>query len=270
MSIPLLLPSPTNHRRQRPWSWSGSKPRPTTSFARLLPPLVGPHTAVLTLQNGLGNEEQLARLFPADQVLGVLCFVCLNRIEPGLIHHIDHGQIVIGEFHGAARPRTRQIAELFRSVGVPCQVTEELARSRWEKLVWNIPFNGLGVAGTAGYEAVASGLPRPGSALGPCLTTDALLADPRWEQLVRELMREVIGAARCLGYKVTESLMDKLLALTRTMGAYRPSTLIDFERGLPLELDGLFLEPLRRARQANAPVPRLETLCRVLEALDPS
>ncbi len=246
----------------------GLKTTANDQFARLLPPLVGPATAVLTLQNGLGNEEQLARLFSPDQVLGVLCFVCLNRIEPGLIHHLDHGQITLGEFHGTARPRTHQIAELFRRVGVPCQVTEDLARSRWEKLVWNIPFNGLGVASAAGYEAVAAGLLPPGSAVGSCLTTDLLLADPRWEQLLRELMQEVIGAARRLGFDLAESLMDKLLAHTRTMGAYRPSTLIDFEHGLPLELESLFLEPLRRARQGNVSVPRLEALCRVLEALD--
>ena len=51
-------------------------------FANLLPPLVSPSTAVLTLQNGLGNEEQLARLFPVGQILGGLCFTCLNRLSP--------------------------------------------------------------------------------------------------------------------------------------------------------------------------------------------
>src|SRR5438067_6906414 len=57
-------------------------------FPKLLPPLVGPATAVLTLQNGLGNEEALARLFPAAQIMGGLCFVCLNRTEPGVVHHL--------------------------------------------------------------------------------------------------------------------------------------------------------------------------------------
>src|SRR5581483_3726167 len=62
---------------------------------KLLPPLVGPKTAVLTLQNGLGNEEALAKLIPVEQIVGGLCFVCLNRIEPGVISHMAHGMVVI-------------------------------------------------------------------------------------------------------------------------------------------------------------------------------
>jgi 2-dehydropantoate 2-reductase len=52
------------------------------------------------------------------------------------------------------------------------------------------------------------------------------------------------------------------------MGAYKASTLIDFERGLPLELESLFLEPLRQARRAGVPVPRLEKLCQLLSQMD--
>src|SRR5437773_6985044 len=66
----------------------GLKTTANDQLARLLPPLVGPQTAILTLQNGLGNEERLAALFPPDQIMGGLAFVCLNRVEPGLIYHI--------------------------------------------------------------------------------------------------------------------------------------------------------------------------------------
>ena len=72
----------------------GLKTTANDQFAKLLPPLVGPGTAVLTLQNGLGNEDQLARLFPAEQIMGGLCFVCLNRVAPGVIQHIDRKSVV--------------------------------------------------------------------------------------------------------------------------------------------------------------------------------
>src|SRR6266700_959436 len=123
---------------------------------------------------------------------------------------------------------------MFRNAGVPCSVTDNLARAHWEKLVWNIPFNGLGVAGAAGYEAVTGVRPSSGAATwgrqasqnisptvegtaiaapeegptpvkaGPCLTTDMLLADPKWEKLVRELMLEVIGTARAVGFAIED------------------------------------------------------------------
>jgi len=239
----------------------------TDQFPLLLPPLVGDHTAVLTLQNGLGNDDQLARLFAPRQILGGMCFVCLNRIEPGVVRHLAHGLVVLGEMAGAPTSRTTDLAAAFEHAGVPCRVAEDLARAHWEKLVWNIPFNGLGVAGVAGYDAVVNGV-LPGDVPSrSCLATDELLEDERWAALVRELMLEVIAAARARGHSLKESLADHQIDRTRTMGAYRASTLLDFENGLPLELQSIFLEPLRQAQEAGASTPRLAALCRVLRAL---
>ncbi len=263
----------------------GLKTTANETFPKLLPTLVGSGTAVLTLQNGLGNEQDLARLFPVGQILGGLCFVCLNRVAPGVIQHLGYGQVVLGEFQRQAGPRTHDLAARFGQAGVPCTVTDNLARAHWQKLVWNIPFNGLGVAGAAGFDACErlartdasaetvskpqpGGQALPAQAVSLCLTTDKLLADPRWAQLVRELMLEVIAAARALGFDIRDALADKQIERTRAMGAYKASTLIDFERGQPLELQSLFLGPLRQATQAGVPMPRLSALCAVLEDLD--
>jgi 2-dehydropantoate 2-reductase len=239
-------------------------------FAKLLPPLVGPQTAVLTLQNGLGNEETLAKLFLPSQILGGLCFVCLNRIAPGVVQHHDHGLIMLGEFQRRPEPRTLDLAEMFNRAGVVCKVSDNLARAHWEKLVWNIPFNGLGVASAAGHAALLNPSqplsPRP----EPCLTTERLLDDGKWEALVRELMSEVLNTATALGHALEPALAGKMIARTRTMGAYKASTILDFERGQPLELESLFLEPLRQAREAGVVTPRLVVLCKVLVQLDRS
>jgi 2-dehydropantoate 2-reductase len=251
----------------------GLKTTANDQFPKLLPPLVGPQTAIITLQNGLGNTEQLARLFPPEQILSGLCFVCLNRVEPGVIHHLKYGMIVLGEFQRQTGPRTHELAAMFRDTTVPCKVTDNLAQAQWEKLVWNIPFNGLGVAGTAGYEALVT---QPSTPINrepalnpqPVLTTDKLLADPRWKKLLRELMLEVIAAAGALGFEIPVAYAEEQIERTRTMGAYKASTLLDFELGRPLELESMFLEPLRRAQTAGVPVPRLAALCEVLQRLD--
>jgi 2-dehydropantoate 2-reductase len=248
----------------------GLKTTANDQFPKLLPPLLGSNTAILTLQNGLGNEAQLAKLFPIEQILGGLCFVCLNRIEPGVIRHLDHGRVILGEYNRWPEPRTHDIAALFRDAGIPCKVTDNLAQAHWEKLVWNIPFNGLGVASAAGYDAIAGNDSTGKFVVGPCLTTDQLLADSRWEKLVRELMLEVIRSANALGCSLDESVSKKQIERTRTMGAYKASTLVDFERGQPLELESLFLEPLRQAKAAGVPVPRLEKLASVLQQLTKS
>jgi 2-dehydropantoate 2-reductase len=234
---------------------------------QILPPLVNSKTAILTLQNGLGNEEALAQIFPIEQILGGLCFVCLNRTAPGVVEHLAHGKIEMGEFKRWPEPRTHDIASAFRHAGIPCSVPENLEKAHWEKLVWNIPFNGLGVAGCAGFDAVRTGTFR-GRVAG-CLTTDRLIREENWCGLVRELMHEVIAGGNAFALKIPLDCAEEQIEKTRIMGAYQPSTLIDFLRGQPVELETLFLEPLRRAESKGVAVPRLRALCSVLSKLDP-
>jgi 2-dehydropantoate 2-reductase len=237
------------------------------ALARLLPPLVGPQTSVVTLQNGLGNEAAIASLAGPEKTLGGLCFVCLNRTAPGQIHHIAHGPIVLGEYGRPSGERTRRIAGVISVSGVRCTVTENLAAAHWEKLVWNIPFNGLGVAGVAGLASVQAGQIAPDQPLGRCLTTAQLLDNGPWEKLVRELMLETIRGAHALGLPIPDTAADRQISRTRTMGDYTASTLVDFQRGRELELESLFLEPLRQAEKAGVACPRLTALCAVLQQI---
>ncbi|HUS34480.1 MAG TPA: ketopantoate reductase C-terminal domain-containing protein, partial [Verrucomicrobiae bacterium] len=161
----------------------------------------------------------------------------------------------------------------FRHAGIPVGVADNLACAHWEKLVWNIPFNGLGVASCAGLEAMNAAA-EPSDVVerrGPCLTTDQLLADEGWFSWVRGLMMEVIAAGRAKGLALDDSVAEEQIAKTRVvMGPYKPSTLLDFELGRPLELESLFLEPLRQARAAGVKAPKLARLCAVLEGLERS
>jgi 2-dehydropantoate 2-reductase len=237
-------------------------------FPALLPPLVNSHTWVLTLQNGLGNEEALASLFGPERVLGGLCFVCLNRVAPGVIRHTAHGAIVLGQHASAPSGGARAVAELLGRAGIPCDLTPDLAQAHWEKLIWNIPFNGLGVAGIVGCDPLCAGHVPPGLERTTTLPTDELLGDARWARVVRELMDELVAAGRAAGFPIAPTLPDQMIERTRCMGAYRASTLLDFEQRRPLELQSLFLEPLRRAEAARVPTPRLRALCAVLSELD--
>ena len=243
----------------------GLKTTANVRYEELIGPLIGPDTAIACLQNGLGNCEQLAALFGADQILAGLCFVCLNRTAPGVVEHQGFGRIVLGEFGRPALPRTHEIAALIQKARVPCEVVDRLDEGLWGKLMWNIPFNGLGVAAAAGWEALQSG-ELPGT-FGEPWATDQLLADNCWEGEVRAVMAEIIAAAAAQKIVLPPELAERMVKNTRAMGAYHASTVIDFQLGRRMELESLFLEPLRRAQAAGAEVPRLEALCVVLEKL---
>ena len=237
-------------------------------FPVLLPPLLGPRTRVLTLQNGLGNEDRLAALFGSERVFGGLCFVCLNRVAPGVIRHTAHGLVVLGEHRRPAGSRAEELATLFARSATPVRLTADLARAHWEKLVWNVPFNGLGVAGVAGFDALMAGRLTSPLSRTRTLPTDELLGDPRWAALVEELMREVITAGRAVGFGLPDRLAAENLERTRCMASYKASTLLDFEHGLPLERQSLFEEPRRQAHAAGAATPRWDALCDVLRELE--
>lgn len=214
----------------------------------LISPILKPDTVVLTLQNGLGNEEYLADLFGPGRILGGLAFVCINRGQPGHIHHTDHGLIAIGEYKGPPTPRLRRLADIFNSSRIRCRMLNNLRYGRWEKLLWNIPFNGLGAAMD--------------------LTTDRLLASPAGIDLVRDIMKEVLAAARADGADLDPGLIEQKIDHTRTMQAYRTSMQIDRQAGRPMELDAIFGQPLRSAASHHVPMPLVQSIARLLFTLD--
>ena len=224
----------------------------------LLAPLIKPETVLLTLQNGLGNEEFLAERYGAERVLGGLCFVCLNKTAPGVIEHLGYGAVAIGEHAGFPLPRTHDIAWEFKRCGVNARVVSDLAEERWRKLVWNIPFNGLTVLATA---------QRPPGA--PPVSTADLLADPSLSYVARRLADEGGAAARKLGHALPPDFADTQFKRTATMGAYLPSTTLDYAAGRALELEAIWGEAYRRAFNAGAEVGRLETIYHLLRALPP-
>jgi len=214
----------------------------------LVGPLLGPGTAVLTLQNGLGADEGLAALFGAERVIGGLVFMALSRTGPGEVRCYHPGSVSIGEFGRRSSPRTRALAAQLGAAGIRAHVVEDLLEARWKKLVWNIPFNGLAIAGGA-------------------VPTDRICADPALAGEARELMREVQRAAAAFGFKIADDYLRRQFEVTPAMGTYQPSSLVDYLAGRDVEVEPIWGEPLRRARAAGVEMPRLASLYARLRAL---
>ena len=222
----------------------------TTSNADLpgiLAPLVGPQTAILTLQNGLGSDEFLAGLFGPSRVIGGLAFIASTRTGPGEVTCYHSHTVTLGEFGRPPAGRTHGLAAQFEAGGVKTRVVESLDSARWHKLTWNVPFNGLSIAAGA--------------------TTDRICADPCLAAEARALMVEIQHAAAKLGHKIADRVLDLQIDMTAKMGAYRPSSLIDFQEGRDVEVDAIWGEPLRRGEAAGAHMPRLSLLHALLRSL---
>ena len=217
-------------------------------LAKLLPSLMGENTLVLTLQNGLGVEEPVAGVVGAAHVLGAICFIGCTRTAPGAVDCSFPGLMALGEFGRPAQGRTREVARLFEKAGVKCTAQDNLEEMRWRKLVWNVPFNGLAIAGGG-------------------ITTDILMADDGLRALARRLMEEVVEAAAKFGHVIPRSFLDQQFERTALLGKYSPSSLIDFREGRSIELEEIWGEPVRRAKTVGVPVPRLEMLYALIKGL---
>jgi 2-dehydropantoate 2-reductase len=213
----------------------------TTSndFAMALrPPVLHESTPIFTLQNGIGVEDDLAERYGAHRILGGIAFICCNRTDDGVVKHLREGFVRVGSFDLFDRQRPQAVAQLFNGAGIECTVLDNLRRGRWEKLVWNIPFNGLGTLLN--------------------LTTDELLRSHR--QRVDAMMHEVIQIAESEGFTFASDLPAHLIGLTEPLGPYKTSMQIDRGLGRPLEIEAIIGRPLKIANEHRVPAPELKKL----------
>jgi len=213
----------------------------------LVRPLMGPATLLLTLQNGMGNVEAFSALLPAERIVAGLCFVCINRLEPGVVSNTHAGYVRMAAAVGPVNAAVSACVDLFKAAGVDCRAEESLEAVLWKKLCWNIPFNGLAIA--------AGGI-----------TTDRIVADATLKARARRLMEEVRVAAALRGHTISDQHIQTQFDVTEGMGAYRPSSLIDYQAGREVEVEGIWGEPLRRGLTAGASLPELTLLKQEIEA----
>jgi 2-dehydropantoate 2-reductase len=214
-------------------------------FPDLLPKVLAPDGVAFCLMNGLGHEELLAEVAGPKRVAAGAAFICSERGEPGVVRHFAAGGLAVAPYFPEGRGRIaeacRELSERFSASGVRCRTPPDGMAMKWEKLLWNIPFSGISV--------YAGGI-----------TTDRIMADAALRSFARGLMDEVLDAARACGVAIDPRVADRNMAETESMGAYRPSMLVDFQLGRPVEWESIVAEPLRRGEEAGARLPRMRKL----------
>jgi len=106
-------------------------------------PMVGRETAVLSLQNGIDNEEKIASIIGKEKVLAGVAYIGSSVPEPGVISHEAEGKIVFGEMDGGLSDRVLKLREFFDRCGLPAEASPDIKKALWAKLAWNAPFNAI-------------------------------------------------------------------------------------------------------------------------------
>ena len=206
----------------------------------LLPPLLHDRTLVVLIQNGIGVEEDVQKMFPDVQLAAGLAFICSAKTQPGIVSHQCYGSINLADYSCRDEALIQAVVDEFREAGIETGLVE-YHEARWKKAVWNMPFNGMTVALHT--------------------QTDLLLKNKSTRHLIREQMMEVVTTAQHLGVKnIDESFVDKMIEMTDVMTPYSPSMRLDYDFHRPMEIYYIYSRPLEIAREADCRMSKLEML----------
>lgn len=236
----------------------GVKGHVLPQIAGLCEPLLGPETAVVSMQNGLpwwyfhgveGEEGSriecvdpdglIERSLASSRAIGGIAYISCSIPEPGVIHHTEGLRFPLGEPDNSRSPRVKALSEALRKGGLKAPIRTDIRHELWVKLLGNGIFNPL------------SALTRK--------TMIEMLEFPETEALIRVSMLEVRETASAVGVQLAFSV-DQRMEGARSAGRHKTSMLQDLEGGRQPELDPIVGAILELAKKRNVEAPHLESV----------
>jgi len=210
----------------------------TDSAARAIKPVIGPETGVLSIQNGVDNEDALGDILGARHVLGGMAQVFATLDGPGVIRHVALGRIVFGEMNGSDTARARAFLAACQRAGIPTELSSHVARTLWEKYAFLTAHAGM-------------------TALTRC-PAGVLRRLPEVRLMYQRLVEEMMALARASGIELSAGYLEQSLAMLDGMAENFYSSLhYDLTQGKPLELEALHGHAVRLGLRSGIPTPTL-------------
>jgi 2-dehydropantoate 2-reductase len=228
-------------------------------LAPQLKPVLGPDTAVISMQNGIPwwyfqgfggewNNLRLERVDPGGaissaiephRVIGSIVYLATEITSPGVIRHIEGNRISLGEPDGSRSERIRQIAETLVASGIKSPVTTRLRQEIWMKALGNASLNPL------------SALTRA--------TLVQMVRDAGVCSVVRSIMEELEMLAHRLGMELPITI-DQRISGAEKVGEHKTSMLQDLEAGRPMELEALVGSMVELGERVGLPMTVTKTV----------
>lgn len=201
-------------------------------------------TMVIMIQNGLGVEDDAASMLPGSSIVGGLAFIGANKIGAGHIHHLEHGTLRLGDFNVKNPAYLNNTIQAFQNAGIETIYTDKLDYIRWQKLIWNMAFNGTCVVLNT--------------------TTDKLLENPQTRKMLYDLMTETVEGAQACGIPLEMELVEENIRVTDKFQSYKPSMKLDYDNGREMELKYIYEKPIQYAEKAGYKMMKMKILLQQL------
>jgi len=214
----------------------------TEQAAHAIQAMVGPDTAVLSLQNGIDAAERLGAVIGLDHMLGGVTWISSAIEAPGVIRQVSSfRRIVVGELDGRVTPRARAVVAALRDSGAGVELTDEIQKVLWTKFVFIAALSGVGA------------LTR--------LAVGEYRAIPETRTLLVSLMREVEAVARASGIALEADVVEEALAIVDSAAPHiRASMQRDVETGRPSEVESMIGVIGRKGRELGVLTPTADTV----------
>ena len=214
---------------------------------RQIEPIVQDKTSILTLQNGVTFEDNLIDRFGRERIIGGLAFIYSKIVEPGIIEHYKRGTVLVGEIMGNQSTRLKWIVELFQGAGVPCLVSDDIRKAKWEKMCWNCVFNPLTV-----------------------LIDDKVskaLDHSDMKSVISTLVSEVSAVAMAHKIPLDDDMVDKVVQSSQEIRDIHTSMYDDWKAGRPTEIDFLNGYIATKGKELGVPTPLNEALTAMVKVI---
>lgn len=203
----------------------------------------------LTMQNGLGNAEAIARHCGAAKVLAGTTTMGANLVQPGMINHAGEGETYLGEIRGGTSERIRRLAATWTAAGIPTRVSDNITALIWNKLAVNVAINAL-----TALLRVRNGV---------------LLEHDATRELMRAAVDETVAVAAGLDIGLDGvALRERAAEVARLTAANRSSMLMDVLSDKPTEIEFINGAIARLGRENGIPTPVNEVLTKLLSAVE--
>ncbi|WP_369649168.1 MULTISPECIES: ketopantoate reductase family protein [unclassified Variovorax] len=215
----------------------------TESAAAQIKPHLSPDALVLTLQNGVDNDERVRSVLPSSEVAAAVVYVATEMAGPGHVKHHGRGELVI-----APSRRSEQVAQQLAAAGVPTQISGNVRGSLWAKLVLNCAYNALSAVSQLPYGELVKGVG---------------VAD-----VIRDVVAECLAVAKAEGVVIPGDTDAAVRGIAQSMPSQYSSTAQDLARGKPSEIDHLNGFVVRRGEALGVPTPANRVLFVMVKLLE--
>lgn len=218
----------------------------TEDVAAQLRPLVDGGAKVISLQNGVEKDDELAKHIPAGAIVGGACYISAFIDKPGVVvHHGTMQKLTFGEYDGTESPITRQLLDACLAAGIDAEISPDIKRVIWEKFVFLV-----------GASAATSAVRQP---------IGVIRSNPRTRALLRDLMAEVVAVGQAAGANVGTGYVEDRLAFVDTLPpGMRASMANDLAQGNRLELPWLSGGVVSLGERLGVATPRNRTVADIL------